>query len=107
MALELSMAAPTSTASAPTPATASATVPPAATATAGAQADASGSNFLDSAFVSQLLESVDVDQNDPLFQAALAQINQASAKEKGADEKSGEGAEDDKNNRKRKGDDGA
>lgn len=107
MALELSMAAPTSTASASAPTTA--TVPPAAaaTATAGAQADASGSNFLDSAFVSQLLESVDVDQNDPLFQAALAQINQASAKEKGADDKGGEGAEDDKNNRKRKGDDGA
>jgi hypothetical protein len=112
MALELSMAAPTSTASAPatTPAAAAATTsttPAATTAaatTAAAAAGAPDSNFLDSAFVSQLLESVDVDQNDPLFQAALAQINQAGAK---GDEKSGEGAEEDKNNRKRKGDDGA
>jgi hypothetical protein len=107
MALELSMAAPTSTASATAPAAAAATTSttPAAAATAAtAAAGASDSNFLDSAFVSQLLESVDVDQNDPLFQAALAQINQAGAK---GDEKSGEGAEEDKNNRKRKGDDGA
>ena len=97
MALELSMAAPTSTASAST------TGPPAVAT--GAQSEVPGSNFLDSAFVSQLLESVDVDQNDPLFQAALAQINQAGAT--GGDDKSGEGAEEDKNNRKRKGDDGA
>jgi hypothetical protein len=108
MALELSMAAPTSTASAtaPTAAAAATSTTPAAT-TAAATAAAAGapdSNFLDSAFVSQLLESVDVDQNDPLFQAALAQINQAGAK---GDDKSGEGAEEDKNNRKRKGDDGA
>ena len=94
MALELSMAAPTSTV------TAAATGPPAITA-----GEAPGSNFLDSAFVSQLLESVDVDQNDPLFQAALAQISQAGAP--GGDDKSGEGADEDKNNRKRKGEDGA
>ena len=55
--------------------------------------------------MSQLLESVDVDQNDPLFKAALEQINQAGAKGPG-DDKSG-GAEDDGTNRKRKGDDGA
>jgi hypothetical protein len=103
MALELSMAAPTSTATATAPAaaaTSTTSTTPAATTAAGAP----DSNFLDSAFVSQLLESVDVDQNDPLFQAALAQINQAGAK---GDDKSGEGAEEDKNNRKRKGDDGA
>lgn len=99
MALELSMAAPTSTATATAPAAATTATTPAATAAAGAP----DSNFLDSAFVSQLLESVDVDQNDPLFQAALAQINQAGAK---GDDKSGEGVEEDKNNRKRKGDDG-
>ena len=105
MALELSMAAPTSTATATAPAaatTATSTTP--AATTAAAAAGAPDSNFLDSEFVSQLLESVDVDQNDPLFQAALAQINQAGAK---GDDKSGEGAEEDKNNRKRKGDDGA
>jgi hypothetical protein len=30
--------------------------------------------FLDADFVNQLLSSVDVDQNDPLIQAALAQM---------------------------------
>lgn len=90
MALELSMAAPTQSTPTPTPA---------------APADPSAAAFLDSSFVSQLLESVDVDQNDPLFQAALAQINQAGAKGSG-DDKSG-GTEDDSANRKRKGDDGA
>ena len=106
MALELSLAAPTSTASASTtaPAAAAATTSTTPASTTVAAAGAPDSNFLDSAFVSQLLESVDVDQNDPLFQAALAQINQAGAK---GDDKSGEGAEEDKNNRKRKGDDGA
>ena len=98
------MAAPTSTASATAPAPAAAAATSTAPAAMTAAAGAPDSNFLDSAFVSQLLESVDVDQNDPLFQAALAQINQAGAK---GDDKSGEGAEEDKNNRKRKGDDGA
>ena len=32
------------------------------------------STFLDPAFINQLLGSVDVDQNDPLIQAALAQM---------------------------------
>jgi hypothetical protein len=94
MALELSMAAPTLPTTTPTPAL----IP-------AAPVDPSTAAFLDSSFVSQLLESVDVDQNDPLFQAALAQINQAGAKGPGGD-KSG-GAEDDSANRKRKGDDGA
>jgi hypothetical protein len=93
MALELSMAAPTPTLPTATP-----------TPTSAAPADPAAAAFLDSSFVSQLLESVDVDQNDPLFQAALAQINQAGAKGPGEDKS---GGEDDSANRKRKGDDGA
>jgi hypothetical protein len=70
---------------------------PAATATA-ADDSSTSSAFLDPAFVSQLLGSVDVDQNDPLIQAALAQLqgkgdakeeddNKESRKRKGGDEK--------------------
>ena len=66
IALELSMQADDT--SLPLPPFASAStlppVPPASVA----------SEFLDSAFVSELLGSVDVDLNDPLIQAALAQM---------------------------------
>jgi hypothetical protein len=96
MALELSMAAPT-----PTLPTTTTTPTP----TSAAPADPAAAAFLDSSFVSQLLESVDVDQNDPLFQAALAQINQAGGAKVPGEDKSG--GEDDSANRKRKGDDGA
>lgn len=44
----------------------------------------SASAFLDPAFVSRLLGSVDVDENDPLIQAALAQIGSASSSSTGA-----------------------
>ena len=65
--------------------------------------------------MSQLLQSVDVDQNDPLFQAALAQINASAGGAGGAGGTGGAGSggsggdaeggtEEEKNNRKRKGD---
>ena len=57
--------------------------------------------FLDPGFVSQLLGSVNVDQNDPLIQAALAQLMSAGAAP-------GDGKEEDKadpDSKKRKGDD--
>lgn len=93
MALELSMA---SSLPQQTPTTSTA---------AAASADPNSSSFLDSAFVSQLLESVDVDHNDPLFQAALAQLNEGAPKGDKKEEE-GKGGEEDKSNRKRKGDDG-
>lgn len=51
---------------------------PTATAPAPPAVDPAAA-FLDPSFVSRLLGSVDVDQNDPLIQAALAQINAASS----------------------------
>ena len=48
---------------------------------------AAGTEFLDAAFVSELLGSVDVDLNDPLIQAALAQLGAgAGASNVGGDE---------------------
>ena len=91
MALELSMAPATSTGAA------------AAQPTSSAGTDSTGGgSFLDPAFVSQLLGSVDVDQNDPLIQAALAQLQGpgAGAGNDGKGDKDKEGE-----NRKRKGDD--
>jgi hypothetical protein len=90
--MDLSM----SSSSAPT-----AGAPDASTATAAAESaeTAESSTFLDPAFVSRLLGSVDVDQNDPLIQAALAQLNAANAPDS-------KGGEDSKESRKRKGDDG-
>ena len=118
MALELSMAAPTVT---PTATTSTSTLPATLSSTTGVAAGGnllgdlgSTSGFMDPAFVSQLLGSVDVDQNDPLFQAALAQLNSAgSAAGSSAGSGSsadgngeGEGGKESKNN-KRKGNDGA
>lgn len=65
----------------------------------GASSSAS-SSFIDPAFVSQLLGSVD--QNDPLFQAALAQLQAGSQPKNGDNEKEGDAAE---RGKKRKGDD--
>ena len=117
MALELSMAAPTVTATAA--ATAAAATLPATLSASNTGGNilgdlGSASGFMDPAFVSQLLGSVDVDQNDPLFQAALAQLNSAgSAAGSSAGSGSsadgngeGEGGKESKNN-KRKGNDGA
>lgn len=64
--------------------------------------------FLDPEFVNQLLGSVDVDMNDPLIQSALAQMGAAKPSGDGAvgGGASGGGAgEDDKDSKKRKGDD--
>ena len=84
MALELSMAPATS----------------ATSTTSASSENTGGASFLDPAFVSQLLGSVDVDQSDPLIQAALAQLQ-------GKGPGSGNDGKDDKEgeNRKRKGDD--
>ena len=116
MALELSMAAPTIT---PTATTSTSTLPATLSSTTGVGANLLGdlgstSGFMDPAFVSQLLGSVDVDQNDPLFQAALAQLNSAGSAAgssaglgSSADGNGeGEGGKESKNN-KRKGNDGA
>jgi len=65
-----------------------------ATATS-AQSD----NFLDPSFVSQLLGSVDVDTEDPLIKAALAQI---SAGDTGTGTSTSETEEKEKENKKRK-----
>jgi len=59
------------------------------------------SSFIDPAFVSQLLGSVD--QNDPLFQAALAQL-QAGSQPKNEEEKKKDGDAAERG-KKRKGDD--
>lgn len=65
LAMALSMQSESQSASA-------ASVP--ASAASGA-ASSSSDMFIDPAFVSQLLGSVDVDSDDPLIRAALAQIN--------------------------------
>eukprot|EP01041_Mallomonas_annulata_P003290 gene3290-6518_t len=69
---------------------------PAASVTATSTSTAAdGSDlFLDPAFVSQLLGSVDVDMNDPLIRAALAQINAGTG--------TGTGEEKEKESKKRK-----
>ena len=100
MALELSIAAPTLPVPLPVPTT--------TTNTAAALTDlGSASGFMDPAFVSQLLGSVDVDQNDPLFQAALAQLNSAGASGSGASGSGDGGKDGETKNNKRKGNDGA
>lgn len=65
----------------------------------GAGALAAALEGVDPSFMSQLLGSVDVDPNDPLIQAALAQLQQGGAQPPpGGDAK-------DKESKKRKGDD--
>jgi len=64
MALELSHATGVSSAEATS----------AAPHSAGSAVPSENAAFLDPAFISQLLGSVDVDQNDPAIQAALAQM---------------------------------
>ena len=97
MALELSMGS-----SPAAPSTSAQT----STLSSGAATDTSSAQggFLDPAFVSQLLGSVDVDQSDPLIQAALAQMgaggSNAEQKDPGSGDASGGGGE----SKKRKGD---
>ena len=82
----------------------------ATSAAAAAPADDSMA-FLDPAFVSQLLGSVDVDISDPLIQSALAQMGAAGAakpadgSDPGGSAGGGDGSgEGDKGSKKRKGD---
>ena len=56
-------------------------------------------SFLDPSFVSQLLGSVDVDQNDPLILAALAQLG-ASASESSNAEANQESKDEESKKRK-------
>jgi hypothetical protein len=52
-----------------------------------AASDSTAPAFLDADFVKQLLGSADVDPNDPMIQAALAQMNLEKKDEDGADAK--------------------
>ena len=61
-----------------------------------------GTPFLDPDFVSRLLGSVDVDPNDPLIRAALAQINMSSQNPSGQNQSSEEDKDDPKPGMKRK-----
>lgn len=92
-AFELSMSTPL-----PTPAPA----PAAAAAAAPASTPSSAVN-LD--FVSQLLGQNNVDQNDPLILAALAQMSGGVAPPQPPSEDSSSNNNEGENNRKRKGDD--
>ena len=67
----------------------------------GSETETSDHAFLDPAFISELLGSVDVDQNDPMVQAALVQMGI----EKGEKENAKETDKDSPENKKRKGDD--
>jgi len=71
-------------------------------AAAPASSSSSSSSFIDPAFVSQLLGSVD--QNDPLFQAALAQL-QAGSQPKNNEEEKKKEEDVGERGKKRKGDD--
>lgn len=56
-------------------------------------------SFLDPAFINELLGSVDVDQNDPLIQAALAQMGvlpSAKSDDASPDSKKRKGEDEDK-----------
>ena len=101
-ALELSMLdAGMSSSSTSAAATTTAPTNPTPAAAAGTSA-ATGSTFLDPDFVNALLQSSDLDMNDPLIQAALAQLGNSSSSDG-----SGGGGTNNNNddaNKKRKGD---
>jgi hypothetical protein len=85
--------------------TSSHTTPPPATSTASQGASAAGNDmaFLDPNFVNELLGSVDVDLNDPLIQAALAQLGAGGAAGgSSAGTNNGDGDSDASSNKKRK-----